>query len=287
MIEVHTRVVEARGMKITYLEAGEGPAVVLTHGFPDVAESWRPTVEVLAGAGFRALAPYTRGISPTTTPPNGDFTAISLAEDLLAFLDALELERVVLVGQDWGALFSHLAVSLAPERVEKLVSVAIPHLRTLKPRLGLLRGTWHFIFFQFPLLPEWFMKRGGWRGIDFFFNSWSPSTSWGAERLGEVKKAYAQPGTLRAALGYYRAMKAAPWSSRARLQRRMATAKTGVPTLTFAGRTDGALPAAEFRGSARAFTGPYELVEVEDAGHFLHLEKPELFHDKLLEFLKT
>jgi pimeloyl-ACP methyl ester carboxylesterase len=284
--EIQQRTVEARGMTIAYLEAGEGPLVVLTHGFPDTAESWRPTLTALAEAGFRAVAPFTRGIAPTTAPAKAKYDSLTLAEDILGLLDALGAEKTMLVGQDWGAMFSYLATSSAPERVTRLVTIAIPHPRSLKPQLRLIRGFWHFLFFQLPWLPEWFMKRGGLRGIDFFFNAWSPSTDW-TGRLNEIKASYASPGTLRAALGYYRAMFKAPLGARAKQQQRLLGAKIGVPTLTFAGLTDGALPATEFDRAERSYTAQYELVKVPEGGHFLHLERPDLFHPKLIEFLST
>ncbi len=285
-IEIRERTVEARGMTIAYLEAGEGPLVILTHGFPDTATGWKPTLAALAEAGFHAVAPFTRGIAPTTSPAQARYDSLTLAEDILALADALGELEVYLVGQDWGAMFSYLATNLAPERVKKLVTIAIPHPRSVKPRLGLIRGFWHFLFFQLPWLPEWFMRRGGFRGIDFFFRAWSPSTDW-AGRLEEIKASYRSAGTLRAALGYYRALAAAPWSARAKQQQRLLGRKIEVPTLTFAGITDGALPAAEFDRSARSYTGPYELVKVPDGGHFLHLERPDLFHPKLVEFLRS
>jgi len=284
-IEIHSRTVEARGMTVAYLEAGEGPLVVLTHGFPDNASGWRPTIAALAEAGFRAVAPFTRGIAPTTSPPKADYSSLTLAEDIVGLLDALGVDEAHLVGQDWGAMFSYLATSLAPDRVEKLVTIAIPHPRSVKPQLRLIKGFWHFFFFQLPWLPEWFMKRGGLRGIDFFFKAWSPSTDW-TGRLEEVKESYREPGTLRAALAYYRALFKAPWSARAKKQQKLLGRKIDVPTLTFAGITDGALPASEFDRSARAYTGPYKLVKVADGGHFLHLEQPDVFHAALIEFLK-
>ena len=285
-IEIRESSVEARGMTIAYLEAGEGPLVILTHGFPDAADSWRPTLAGLAEAGFHAVAPFTRGIAPSTAPKRADFLAVTLGEDVLALADALGEDKVRLVGQDWGALFSYIAANIAPERVEKLVTIAIPHPRSVKPQLRLMRGFWHFLFFQLPWLPEWFMKRGDLKGIDFFFRFWSPSTDWTAEQLASIKATYRKPGTLKSALAYYRWMLANPLSERTKLLKKMAGRKIAVPTLTFAGMTDGALAAKEFEPAARCYTAAYELVKVEGAGHFLHLERPDLFLPKLISFLK-
>jgi pimeloyl-ACP methyl ester carboxylesterase len=285
-VEVARKTIESGGMTIGYLEAGEGPLVLLIHGFPDTADSWRPTIAGLVEAGFRAVAPFTRGIRPTTSPPKGDFASISMAKDILGLLDALGEERCMLVGQDWGAMFSYIAANLAPDRIDKLVTIAIPHPRSIKPRLGLIRSLWHFFFFQLPWAPEWFMRRKDFSGVDHFFRAWSPSTDWSG-RLESIKEVYRAPGTLAASLGYYRWMVMAPWTAKAKEQQRMITQKVSVPTLTFAGLTDGALPAVEFDRSPGAFTGPYELVKVPEGGHFLHLERPDLFLPKLIDFLKN
>ena len=78
-----------------------------------------------------------------------------------------------------------------------------------------------------------------------------------------------------------------PWSARFREQQKLLRRKTSVPTLTFAGNTDGALPSCEFDGTERGFAGFHELVKVDDAGHFLHLERPEVFLPKTTAFLKA
>ncbi len=110
-------------------QQGEGPAVIMVHGFPELAFSWRHQMPALAKAGFRAIAPDMRGYGQSDCPES--VTAYRMADlvgDLEGLLDTLELERATFVGHDWGALIVwHLAM-LAPDRVEKLIALNIPHL---------------------------------------------------------------------------------------------------------------------------------------------------------------
>ncbi len=122
-------------------EQGEGPPVILLHGFPELAFSWRHQLPALADAGFRAIAPDQRGYGRTTAPPNvADYRASELIADIHGLLDALELESAVFVGHDWGALLLWQMAMLAPQRIDKLVILNIP----LYPRfpvdpIGLMR----------------------------------------------------------------------------------------------------------------------------------------------------
>src|SRR5689334_12208459 len=78
------RFVQASGLRFGYLEQGQGPLVLLVHGFPDTAYTWDRTMAAVAGAGFRAVAPFTRGYHPTEIPPDGPFDSETLGRDLLA-----------------------------------------------------------------------------------------------------------------------------------------------------------------------------------------------------------
>src|SRR5437868_11697438 len=117
--------VEANGLRFAYLEQGEGPLVVLVHGFPDTAHTWDRTMGALAGAGFRAVAPFTRGYHPTQIPSDGKYDIETLGRDLIALVDALG-GNAILVGHDWGAAASYAAAALAPEKLRMLVTLAIP-----------------------------------------------------------------------------------------------------------------------------------------------------------------
>jgi len=109
-------------------ELGEGPPVIFLHGFPETAFSWRHQLPALADAGFRAIAPDQRGYGRTTVPPDvSDYRMSELIADVHGLLDALELESAVFAGHDWGALVLWQMAMLAPERIDKLIILNIPH----------------------------------------------------------------------------------------------------------------------------------------------------------------
>ena len=108
-------------------EQGKGPAVILLHGFPDLAYSWRHQLPALAAGGYRAIAPDLRGYGQTDCPPNlDDYRIQELVSDIKGLLNALGLQHAIFVGHDWGALLLwHLSL-VCPEIIERQVILNIP-----------------------------------------------------------------------------------------------------------------------------------------------------------------
>lgn len=110
------------------IEQGEGPAVLFCHGFPDTAETWRSQMRAVAAAGYRALALDMRGFGESFAPPDASqYTSLHIVGDLVGVLDALKIERAVIVGHDWGADHAQRAALLRPDRFRALVSISIPY----------------------------------------------------------------------------------------------------------------------------------------------------------------
>ena len=121
-------IVKSNGLDMAVYEQGQGPPVVLLHGFPELAYSWRHQFPALADAGFRAIAPDQRGYGRTTAPVDVSAYRVSeLIADVHGLLDALELESAAFVGHDWGALLLWQMAMLAPERIDSLAILNIPH----------------------------------------------------------------------------------------------------------------------------------------------------------------
>ena len=122
--------IDTNSIRMAVYEQGKGPAIILLHGFPELAYSWRHQLPALAAAGYRAIAPDQRGYGNTTAPPNvSDYSVEKLIGDVHGLLNALELESAIFIGHDWGAiLLWHMAI-LAPDRIEKLITLNIPHFR--------------------------------------------------------------------------------------------------------------------------------------------------------------
>lgn len=120
--------IETNGIRMAVYEQGEGPAIILLHGFPELAFSWRHQLPALAAAGFRAIAPDQRGYGNSSVPVGvGQYRIETLAADIHGLLDALGLESAVFVGHDWGAMLLWHMATFTPERIEKLIILNIPH----------------------------------------------------------------------------------------------------------------------------------------------------------------
>jgi len=120
--------IKSNGINMAVHEQGDGPAVVLLHGFPELAFSWRHQLPALADAGYRAIAPDQRGYGLTDAPPRvEDYGVEELIADIHGLLDALELDTGTFVGHDWGALVLWMMATLAPERIDRLIALNIPH----------------------------------------------------------------------------------------------------------------------------------------------------------------
>jgi pimeloyl-ACP methyl ester carboxylesterase len=267
---------ETDGRRFVFADSGEGPPVVLFHGFPDTPSGWEQAAKALNEAGYRTIVPFLRGYHPDTIVPGRGYGSQEIGEDAIALLDAVGLESAVLVGHDWGAAVVYRAAAIAPGRVRGLCPVAIPHPRMIDRKPGLLWRARHFVTLSLPS-GRWLARRDDFRYIDTLMRRWAPSWS-GPEReaaLAEVKRCFADPIVLDAALGYYRDAK--PGGEPGTLV---------MPAMLTCGSDDLIAPEA-FRRSAEMFSGPCEVVVVEGAGHWPHRESAALFHERLLAFLAS
>ena len=124
------RIVNAGEIDLAVYEQGDGPAVILVHGFPELAFSWRHQLPALAGTGYRAIAPDMRGYGGSDKPPAvADYTIQKLVGDLTGLMDTLSIPRAVIVGHDWGALVGWQMTLLAPQRMAGYIALNIPFLK--------------------------------------------------------------------------------------------------------------------------------------------------------------
>ena len=269
------RFVDASGLRFGYFESGSGPLVLLIHGFPDTAHSWDPTRRALAAAGFRAVAPFTRGYAPTDVPPTEAYDSDTLGQDVIALVRALGGGApAVVVGHDWGASAAYSAAALGPETVRLLVTIAIPHPNSITPTPSAIWAVRHFFALNRRSALRW-VPDDDFAYIDELLHRWSPRWNPGPEESAEVKKIFRNPKNLDAALGYYRALR--PWPP---CSHKM---KISVPSVSFAGDSD-IMPVGAYEKARSMFTGSYEVVQMR-GGHFMHREHPDEFNEKLLRVL--
>lgn len=279
----------ANDVDFAYLEAGSGPLALCLHGFPDSAHTYRHLLPALASAGFRAVAPFMRGYAPTSVPADGRYQSAVLGLDACALHEALGGDGdAVLVGHDWGALATYVAANHQPDRWRRIVTMAVPPAGAVAGgfmQYRQLKRSWYMFFFQHGL-ADVVVGMDDLAFLDGLWADWSPGYD-GAEDLAHVKDCLRDPANLAAALGYYRATLGGVGVDPALDDvQAAANAVTPQPTLYLHGRTDGCMGADLAEGAAAFLTSPGSRMEiVEDAGHFLHLERPDEVNGLITAFL--
>ncbi|MBA3539846.1 MAG: alpha/beta hydrolase [Deltaproteobacteria bacterium] len=274
---MEVKFIEANGLRFGYLEKGTGPLVLLLHGFPDTAYTWDASLDALAAAGYHAVAPFMRGYHPTAIPASGDYTTDTLAADALALIDAFDASGgpAILVGHDWGAAAAYSAAAIAPEKIRLLVTLAIPHPRSIRPTPRLAWTMRHFVTLRRKHAARR-LAANDHALVDVLVKRWSPSWEVPASETARVKAAFREPGCLDAALGYYRAIGV-------RLPKSQRVPVT-IPTVAFAGEHDVIAPRV-YEKARHLFTAAYEVLQVP-GGHFMHREHPAHFTTELVGALR-
>ena len=127
MSKTTQRIIECNGIRINIAEQGEGPLVLLVHGFPESWFSWRHQIDALAAAGFRVVAPDMRGYGKSDAPQAIDqYTILHLVGDMVGILDALGAATAVIVGHDWGASVAWQAALMRPDRFRAVAALSVP-----------------------------------------------------------------------------------------------------------------------------------------------------------------
>ena len=199
--------VHANGIEFGFLEAGSGPLALCLHGFPDSAYTWRHLLPELAGAGFRAVAPFMRGYAPTALAADGCYQLGALVADAVALHEALNGdERAVLIGHDWGAETAYGAAAVAPERWRRLVTIAIAPAALDERIFGDYQQLKRFFYLFLMKAPraESVIAADDMAFLDRLWQDWSPGYD-AAEDLLNAKQCLRDPSNLAAAIAYYRA----------------------------------------------------------------------------------
>jgi pimeloyl-ACP methyl ester carboxylesterase len=311
------RTIETARVRHRVLDVGSGPPVVLLHGFPEGAFSWRHQLRALADAGFRAIAPDQRGYAGTEPIVKIDgYDQVELALDVVALLDALGLERATLIGHDWGASLTWHTALLHPDRIASVVAMSVPYGgRSRTPPIALIEKSvgdafFYMLYFQEPGVAEaelevdvreslrrfYYSASGGIRAASFMGpypkNSKLLDTlkapaglpPWlDEEELQHFTDSFTASG-FAGPIGWYRSMDRS-WERTPEL----ADAKVTQPTLFIAGTHDPVIlfGARQLERMPKVVTNLSRVHLIEGAGHWIQQERPAEVNSEIIRFLTT
>ena len=291
------RHVDAGPLEVAYYETGpaNGPVAVLLHGFPYDIHSYVDVAPMLAAQGCRVIVPYLRGYGPTkfrdkATPRSGEQAA--MGADLMALMDALQVQRAVFAGYDWGGRAACIGAALWPERCIGLVCVnsyLIQDIaRAMRPAPAIQEvAYWYQYYFQ--------IERGR-AGLaanrreiaKILWKQWSPNWDFDDACFERTAVAFDNPDYVDVVVHSYRHRYGLAESDPqyADIQQRLAALpQITVPAITFDGAGDGVIPATDGKASAAKFSDRRAHRVIPRVGHNLPQEDPEAFTAAVMELI--
>jgi pimeloyl-ACP methyl ester carboxylesterase len=278
------RLVAANGARFHVAELGEGPLVLLLHGFPQFWWAWRDQMCALADAGYRTVAMDLRGYGASDKPPRGYDTA-TLCADVAGVIRALGESRAVVIGHDWGGWIAWSMPGLQPAvtRAIGVLSMGHPLQMRAPSALRQWRATGYVLAFQVPVRPERWLTRGD--GVRQVLRAWGGRGYPDPDAADMYQRAMQVPFVAHTSLEYFR------WAVRSlprRDGRRFAAALGSlieVPVLQLHGARDAIVLPDGASAASRWASGPVRWQLLEGAGHFLPEERPGQVSAALVDWL--
>lgn len=278
--------IETNGIRLHVIQAGpnSGPPVILLHGFPEFWYGWRHQIPALAEAGYRVIVPDQRGYNLSDKPRGVKaYGVYELVNDILGLIDALDYEKVNLVGHDWGAVVAWTLAILHPKRLHRLSILNVPHPAVMSAFLRRdpeqVRRSWYVFSFQVPWLPERWLSTNGWRGAERALRGSGKIHTFTNDDIKKYKEAWSQPSAMTSMINWYRAafryQKSIPKDPR-----------VCVRTLMMWGMKDVALTYRMARPSMD-YCDDGRLIFFEDATHWVQHDDAEEVNRLLIEFFKN
>lgn len=274
--EIESKFAEANGVRLHYLEAGQGSPIILLHGYTQTSHMWRPLIAQLAES-HRVIAPDLRGAGQSAKPDSG-YDKITLAADINALVEELNLGKVRIVGHDIGLMVAYAFAAQNPSKVDRIVlmDAFLPGIGDWKS-VWLLRDLWHFHFYG--EVPE---KLVAGRERIYFEHFWNDFAADATKSVPESDRqryaaAYASEGGMRSGFSYFKNFEkdAADFAQ-------LSQTKLTMPMLVLTGeKASGEVLITQ----ARLVADNVEGMIVKNSGHWLMEEAPEVVIPKLAEFL--
>jgi len=255
---------------------GEGTPVLMLHGWPDTGDLWRYQAQALAVDGYRVIRPDLRGLGKSAKPADPRlYRARELVGDLTRVLDECGIDRVHLVGHDWGAAVAWVAAATRPDRISSLAVLSAGHPAAFR-RAGTRQRekSWYTLLFQFPGIAEQWLSDNDFRRL----RTWT-----GHPEIEDAVERFRDPQALTASLNLYRAMASPqtlvdPVPQLPRIQ---------CPVMGVWSTGDMALTEQQMTGSSEYVDGPWRYERIDGAGHWMQLERPDEVTALLKSFLES
>jgi len=282
-MDLEQNFIQTNGIRLHLVEVGpkSGMPVLLLHGFPETWRSWIRQIPALPNAGFRLLIPDQRGYNLSDKPKGiKNYRVEELVKDILGLIDALEYEKVNLVGHDWGAIVAWMLAYKYPERLQRLGILNVPHplvmRRFLLRDFDQMRRSWYAFFFQLPWLPEIGMRTNDWRGAVRALRGSGLIHTFTNEDIEKYKESWSQTGAMTSMINWYRALR-----YQTKLPQEM---QIRVPTLMMWGMKDFALTHRMARPSID-HCEQGKLIFFPEATHWVQRDAAEEVNHYLIDFL--
>jgi pimeloyl-ACP methyl ester carboxylesterase len=272
---------EVGDASLHYIEAGDGPLIVLLHGFPEFWFGWRLQIAPLAARGFRVVAPDLRGYNLSSRPDDVEaYTADKLADDIVGLVRERGAESALLVGHDWGGTVAWTMAMNHPEVVDRLAILNAAHPRRLQQGLhhpSQLRKSWYFFFFAIPGLPEEVVHARDWHFFRHFLQDAHPPYT--DEEIERYVEAWSQPGAATGMINYYRAsVRQSPKQAEAQLR------PISAPTLVIWGEDDQYLGPDLAEPDHDDVPNLDRVERLAGASHWVHHDEAERVNQLLSDF---
>jgi pimeloyl-ACP methyl ester carboxylesterase len=264
--------IEINGIKLNVVIEGNGPEVILLHGFPDSAYLWRNQIPALVKAGYRVIAPDLRGCGETDAPVGkANYTLNTLIKDVTGLMDHLGIKHAPVVGHDWGAILGWFLAIEHPDRVDRYVALSVGHPTAYK-KGGIEQKlrSWYAAAFQFPAIPEILTRSFNWLLMRVLMQSHPEMVHWIEDK--------SRPGRLTAGMNWYRANFT-----------RMLFGNAGhveVPVFGIWSTGDIYLTERQMKMSTLYVDAPWRYERIENSSRWIPLDAPERLNKLLIEYLK-
>jgi pimeloyl-ACP methyl ester carboxylesterase len=272
-------------VQLHYVEAGEGPLVVLLHGFPEFWYGWRHQIDGLAEAGFRVVAPDMRGYNLSSKPEGvSSYDTDLLAADVRDLILERGASQACVAGHDWGGPAAWGVAMNHPEVVSRLAILNSPHprrfLRALLDPRQLMRS-WYMGVNQLPWLPERLVRADGWKALRAGFENDARPGAFTPEDIERYVEAWSQPGAMTAMLNYYRTFtRTSPLRLPGRIRR------VEAPTRVIWGDKDRYLEPSLAEPPRDDVPNLERVIHLPEASHWLQHDEPERVTELLAEFFR-